>query len=339
MRLITISSPHVYGQLSTDALMQKVLLACLPGLLVLCYYFGWGPLINVVLMSLFSVMFEAFALWLRGRSPMTGLRDYSVLVTAILLGVSLPPLLAWWMLLIGAGFSVLIAKHLYGGLGYNPFNPAMVGYVVLLICFPLEMSSWLTPSNLLTQASLSLSQSLAIVFQTMPLVDSYTSATVLDAFKFREGLTVDEFWQQTPAIGLFSSVSAQWTNIAFLVGGIWLLQQKIYTWHAPVGMLAGLAVMTILFYSGGSSTSGGSLFFHWFSGATMLGAFFIITDPVTSVSGRNARFYYGVGAGVLIYIIRVWGGYPDAVAFAILLMNFAAPFMDQFIKPKVYGHS
>lgn len=340
------SSPHGHAPLDTATVMRYVLLATLPGLVALTWNFGWGSLINVLLASSVALACEAAIVAVRKRPVIFYLRDNSALVTAFLLGLALPPLAPWWLVLIGTVFAIAIAKHLYGGLGFNPFNPAMVGYVVLLISFPVQMTTWITPRDLLAEGvSLpGLWQSLQIVFPLLGspqiAVDAFTGATPLDAFKQQTGLLVEQIYQQQPLFNRaeIASYGWEWVNLGFLAGGIWLLYKRVFTWHAPVAMLAALILMAALFYDGGSSTSGGSPLMHLLSGATMLGAFFIVTDPVTSAASTTGRLIYGAGIGLLVYIIRVWGNYPDAVAFAVLLMNFAAPLIDNYTLPRTYGH-
>lgn len=337
-----ISSPHAHQAFSTSRLMLEVILATVPGVIALSYFFGWGTIINILLASVFALGFEALVMVLRKRPVGFYLKDYSALVTALLLALAIPPYCPWWVTLIGVFFAVVVAKHAFGGLGYNPFNPAMVGYVVLLISFPVQMTIWTLPSTLLDSASLpGLIESLQIVFVGAPLVDGITSATALDLFKQKGALMVDQLYAQTPMFnqGMVAAVGYEWVNIAFLLGGLFLLVRKTYTWHAPVGMLATLLVLPLFFYDGGSSASKGSSLFHLFSGATMLGAFFIITDPVSGCTSNIGRLIFGVGVGFIVYIIRVSGNYPDAVAFGVLLMNFAAPLIDYYTQPRTYGHT
>lgn len=337
MSFIHQSSPHAFAAQSTQSVMITVALATLPGLAALIAFFGYGPLLNVVLAVTFCLGFEALALWFRKRPLGFYLSDGSALVTGVLLGLALPPYCPWWILLVGCFFAIIVAKQLYGGLGYNPFNPAMVGYVVLLVSFPVAMTQWPAPKGLVEHLP-SLSQTLAQVF-TGSGADGYTGATPLDAFKQARGLTVDAIYQQPLfAEGFIAANGWEWVNLAFLLGGLFLLARKLFSWHAPVAMLASLALMSILFYDG-SSVSGAPVLMHLFSGATMLGAFFIVTDPVSSATSTRGRLIYGAAIGILVYVIRTWGNYPDAVAFAVLLMNFAAPFIDYYTVPRTYGHS
>lgn len=336
MALMRITSPHAHGPMSTSRVMQNVLLATVPGIIVLTHFFGFGTLVNIIWASLLAVSFEALVVKLRRRPLGFYLGDYSALVTAVLLGIAIPPYSPWWMIAVGIGAAILIAKHLYGGLGYNPFNPAMVGYVVLLISFPLQMTSWAPPRGVGELPGLL--EALQACFVPASF-DGTTMATPLDLMKQNSSLLVDDLWNNNPQFGRWAGIGWEWANLAFLAGGAWLLYQRIFTWHAPVAMLATLTLMAALFYDGGSSASGGSPLFHLLSGATMFGAFFIVTDPVTSAVSVRGRLVYGALIGLLVYIIRVRGNYPDAVAFAVLIMNFAAPFIDQYTKPRSYGHS
>lgn len=338
------SSPHGHAPLDTRRVMQYVLLATIPGLVALTWNFGWGSLINIVLACLVAVACEAGVMAIRRRPVIFYLRDHSALVTACLLGLALPPLAPWWLVVLATGFAIVVAKHLYGGLGYNPFNPAMVGYVVALISFPVAMTTWITPRDLLPEGVTlpGLIESVRIVFGfagTGSVLDGVTGATPLDAFKHHSGLLVEQIRAREP---LFSEAEVasygwEWVNLGFLAGGVWLLYKRVFTWHAPIAMLAALALMAMLFYDGGSSSSGGPVLMHLLSGATMLGAFFIVTDPVSSATSNRGRLVFGAAIGILIYVIRVWGGYPDAVAFAVLLMNFAAPMIDNYSLPRTYG--
>lgn len=342
MSLLKPSSPHAHSDSSissTGQIMRTVIFATLPGLIALTHFFGIGSIINLALACIFCVAFEAAALKLRNKDLKFYLSDYSAVVTAVLLALALPPYAPWWLIACGCFFAIVVAKHLYGGLGFNPFNPAMVGYVVLLISFPVEMTQWRAPmGDGITYVSLM--DSFAIAFDSVH-IDGFTSATPLDALKHSTGLTVEDIYAQHPAFiaGRWAGTGWEWVNIGFLIGGIYLLYQRVFTWHAPVGMLASLFMLSVIFYDGGSSNSAGSPLFHLLSGATMFGAFFIVTDPVTSATSTKGRLIYGAAIGALVFVIRVWGNYPDAVAFAVLLMNFAAPFIDYYTLPRTYGHS
>ncbi len=337
MEFPTQSSPYLPVSNDVSGLMRKVILGLIPGALCLFWFFGWGVLFNLVVATLTALLAEAGMLLLRGRPLKATLLDGSAVLTGLLLGLALPPLAPWWIPVVGTGFAIVVAKQLFGGLGYNPFNPAMVGFVVLIISFPLQMTLWSPPDG-----ALGFLDTLRLVFSgvlpTGSELDTLTMATPLDTAKTQLGLNYT--WSEIldkPAFGHFAGYGWEWINLAYLVGGLWLWRQRAIHWQIPAGMLGGLFVVALLFYIG-DSDSFGSPVFHLFSGATMLGAFFIATDPVSAATTAKGRLYYGAGIGVLTYVIRTWGGYPDGVAFAVLLMNMAAPTIDYYTQPRVFGH-
>ena len=329
------SSPHKLGLNSTQRVMSLLILATLPGLLAQTVFFGWGTLVNVLWCVLIALGCEALVLTLRRRSVRFCLSDCSAAVAGVLLGLALPPFAPWWLSLVAVSFAVIIGKHLYGGLGQNPFNPAMLGYVLVLISFPQEMTAWLAPLGLEGHNN-SLGDALSAIFG--PGVDAVSMATPLDVLKENSSLTISELWQANPIFDGMAGRGWLWVNLAYLAGGLFLLWRKVFTWHAPVGMLAAITIMATLFWQGSGSDSHGSPVFHLLSGATMLGAFFIITDPVSGATSNRGRLIFGAGVGIIVYVIRAWGGYPDGVAFATLLMNMAAPTIDYYTQPRTYGH-
>lgn len=333
------TSPHKLGLTRTQQVMGLVVIAAIPGLMAQTLFFGWGTLINVIWCSLIAMGCEALVVSLRKRSVRFYLRDCSALVTGLLLGLALPPFAPWWLSLVAVSFGMVIGKHLYGGLGQNPFNPAMLGYVLVLISFPQEMTRWLPPMGLEGHNN-SLMDALCTIF---PLgqgvhVDAISMATPLDVLRENKSLTINELWETNPVFAGWAGRGWMWVNLAYLAGGAFLIWRKVFTWHAPMGMLAAIAVMATIFWNGSGSDSHGSPLFHLLSGATMLGAFFIITDPVSGATSNRGRLIFGAGVGVMVYVIRAWGGYPDGVAFATLLMNMAAPTIDYYTQPRTYGH-
>lgn len=333
------SSPHLQPETSVAKIMQRVLYALVPGTAACMWLFGWGVLVNLILAVVTGILCEAAMLWLRRRPLKAFLSDYSVVVTAVLLALALPALTPWWVTVVATSFAVVVAKHLYGGLGYNPFNPAMIGYVVALISFPVPMTLWVTPQ---AEQRLNLVETVQYQFTgQLPAEaswDSVTAATPLDSIKTQLGLkhTISEIHERSPVFGSFGAATWEWTSLAFLAGGLWLLYAGVIRWHIPVGMLAGLAVTALIFWVFDRGTYP-SPSFHLFAGGAMLGAFFIATDPVTASTTDRGRLIYGAGIGILTYVIRTWGGYPDGVAFAVLLMNMAVPTIDHYTQPRVFG--
>ncbi len=338
MKFKTNTSPFFGSTSNVSSIMLQVLLALIPGTLVMFYIYGWGVLINVVLAIVFAVALEAIALYIRKRPIMPFLSDLSAIVTAWLLALALPPLMPWWILLIGIFFAIIIAKHLYGGLGYNPFNPAMIGYAVLIVSFPFEVSQWIQNGSLGSNLP-SFIESLNMVFSSAaaPDWDAITMATPLDEVKtgLRAGTTYTDIALQKN----FGAALDSWIYIttAFALGGFWLLYKKIIHWQIPVSIIGTLLLLSSVFYLYSPETFGSPIL-HIFAGATMLGAFFIATDPVSASTTPLGKIIYGASIGFFIYIIRVWGNYPDSIAFAVLIMNMAVPLIDYYTQPRVYGH-
>jgi electron transport complex protein RnfD len=342
MEFPTQSSPYLPAAAGVGRLMSRVMLAMLPGILGMWWFFGWGVLINLCVSVVTALAAEALMLLARRRPVSATLMDGSAALTALLLAMTLPPLAPWWLPVVGAAFAIVVAKQLYGGLGYNPFNPAMAGFVVLIISFPLQMTLWPPPVGILDATALGPGETLRMAFTgVLPDgrgIDSLTMATPLDAAKTQFGL--DYTWTEIaarPLFGNFGGAGWEWINLAFLAGGLWLWRSRAIHWQIPVGMLGGLFVTALLFFIADSDSFGSPLF-HLFSGATMLGAFFIATDPVSAATTPRGRLYYGAGIGVLTFVIRTWGGYPEGLAFAVLLMNMAAPTIDYYTQPRVFGH-
>lgn len=338
MMFATKTSPYLHTpQGGVGQIMAEVIYALIPGTLVLLWFFGWGVISNLLLSLSFALLLEAFMLKLRQRPLLPFLTDYSAVVTGWLLAVALPPYAPWWLLLIAMIFAIVIAKHLYGGLGYNPFNPAMVGYAAVLVSFPIEMTSWPTPT-FASISQISLNETLQQVFMGgVSSWDGLTQATPLDTIKthLRLGETVEQI-SQGQAFGWLAGQGWEWVSLAWFAGGLWLIYRKIISWHIPVALMAALAGMALIFWLINPQTYSSPLF-HLVSGATCLGAFFIATDPVSASTTPIGKLLYAGGIGCFTYIIRVWGNYPDALAFAVLIMNMAVPLLDTYTQPRVYG--
>lgn len=338
------SSPFMRDDSSVQSIMVKVLYAMVPGSLAAIWFFGWGVLVNLVLATTTCLLAEAWVLWMRKRNIKASLFDGSAMVTACLLALALPPLAPWWLTVTACLFAILMAKHLYGGLGFNPFNPAMVGYIVVMISFPREMTYW-TPPLTVAQGWPNLLDTLQIIFNGQPpggeTIDTMTMATPIDTLKTQLGLekgveATRSSIQYGPLFGAVSGVGWQWINGLFLVGGLWLAKHKIIDWRIPTAFLLSLIFISN-FFSVYDYSSYSSAMFHVFSGGTMLAAFFIATDPVTASTTPRGRWIYGAGIAALVYVIRSWGGYPDGIAFAVVLMNITVPLIDYYTQPRTFG--
>ncbi len=335
-------SPHAHAPVSIGKVMGTVLLALTPATLFGFWLYGW-PAINLWAVSLAAaIVGEGFAVSLQGRAVRPVLMDGSGILTAWLLAISLPPFAPWWIAALGSLFAVVISKQVFGGLGQNPFNPAMAARVMLLISFPLEMTIWVAPAPLSSAHAPDWLESLHITFMHQPL-DGMASASLLGHVKteFTRGAGLDQ-----ALAGYYAPLDALWGSRAgslgetaallILLGGLFLIARRIITWHAPVAMLLGVAVPALLFNMVNPNHYAGPMY-HLLSGGLMLGAFFIVTDPVTSPNTATGQFIFGLGCGLLTWIIRTWGGYPEGVAFAVMLMNAATPLIDYYVNPRIYG--
>ena len=334
-------SPYVTNAPSVSMIMLKVLLALVPAIIAYLWVFGGGILITLVLASATALASEALVLKWRNRPIKPFLLDGSALLTAWLLALSLPPLSPWWLVVVGTAFAIVVAKQLYGGLGYNPFNPAMVGYAVLLISFPVLMTHWPAPLEL-ADIKLSFAEQAQYIFgSVLPAgmqLDAVSMATPLDYLKTQ--LTLHHQVQEISTSEQFGYLGAKGTElvvIAYLLGGLYLLQQRIISWHLPTAFLVVLSAMSGAFYLADASQFANPTF-HLFTGASMLGAFFIITDPVSGPTTPRGKLVFAAGVAILTYLIRVYGGYPDGVAFSVLLMNMCVPLIDAWTQPRVFGH-
>ena len=334
-------SPYLVEKTSVSIVMLKVLLALIPGVIAYVWVFGTGILITLALATVTAIVSEALVLKLRQRPVMPFLLDGSAVVTAWLLALSLPPLAPWWLVVVGTLFAIVVAKQLYGGLGYNPFNPAMVGYAVLLISFPVLMTQWPAP-GVLAGAHLGFMDQLAYIFgRHLPAgvtLDAISSATPLDYLKTQ--LTMQHQVAditQSSIFGFMGAKGGEFVTAAYLLGGLYMWQQRIITWHIPVAFLGTLALMAGVFHLV-DATQYASPQFHLFSGAAMLCAFFIATDPVSGPTTPNGKPIFAAGIAVITLMIRQYGGYPDGVAFAVLLMNLCVPLIDMYTQPRVFGH-
>ncbi|MDO9050076.1 MAG: electron transport complex subunit RsxD [Methylotenera sp.] len=334
-------SPYITDAPTVSIIMLKVLLALVPGIFAYAWIYGGGIIITIILATVTALLAEAAMLKLRQRPVKPHLMDLSAVVTAWLLALALPPLAPWWLVVVGTLFAIVIAKQLYGGLGYNPFNPAMIGYAVLLISFPIIMTKWPAPL-MLAETKLGFLDQLQYIFgHILPAgvqVDAVTSATPLDYLKTQRMLNHEvSSITQAPIFGVLGAKGGEIVTGAYLLGGLYLVQQRIISWHLPTAFLAALTAMSLIFYAVNPAHYANPLF-HLMSGASLLCAFFIITDPISGPTTPRGKLYFAAAAGVLTYLIRTYGGYPDGVAFAVLIMNMFVPLLDAHTQPRVFGH-
>lgn len=333
-----LTSPFFTRPTKTAMVMLTVLAALLPGIAAYVAAFGIGILVQLALATVSALLAEAWALRLRGLPVKPFLSDFSAVLTAWLLALSMPPLAPWWLVVVGTVFAILLAKHVYGGLGNNPFNPAMVGFAVLIVAFPAQMSQWPAPLAL-AQPDLSAAEQVQRIFAGLsgPAWDAVASATPLDTLKTQlHGQQAVGQLYASPIFGHAGGVGSEWIALAWLIGGVYLWCKRLIPWQIPVGFLGGLAGTAALFWLGGYHGAA-SPWFHLATGGAMLGAFFILTDPVSGPTTPRGRLIFAALAGLLTYLIRVFGAYPDGVAFAVLIMNIAAPFIDRYTQPPVFG--
>ncbi len=334
-------SPYISDAPSVSTMMLKVLLALVPGIIAYVWIFGGGILVTIALSTATALAAEAAMLKIRRRPIVPFLSDYSAVITAWLLALAIPPLAPWWLVVVGTLFAIIIAKQLYGGLGYNPFNPAMIGYAVLLISFPVLMTKW--PAALqLAQTKLGFIDQLQFIFDgTLPLeakLDAVTSATPLDYLKTQLTLKHEIAGiKEAPIFGALGAKGGEYVTIAYLLGGLYLWQQKIISWHFPTAFLGALALISGVFWIVNPAHFASPIF-HLFSGASMLCAFFIITDPVSGPTTPKGKLWFAAGVALITYLVRVYGGYPDGVAFAVIFMNICVPLIDAYTQPRVFGH-
>lgn len=326
MNQFTISgSPHVHGEESTKKIMFSVVIAMLPMFLVSIYFFGLNAL-RVVAISVASCLLIE---WLIQKYMIKGpntISDGSALVTGMLLAFNVPANIPWWMLVIGAAVSIGIAKMSFGGLGKNPFNPALVGRVFMLISFPVAMTTWPVPHPVFSNT----------------VLDAVTGPTPLGILKegLAQGLTVEEITKNIDYIDLLignrGGSLAEMCAIAILIGGLFLIIRKVIDWQTPVIIIATVAIIAGICWLINPAQYVNPLY-HILSGGLLLGAFFMATDMVTTPMTMGGKIVFSIGVGALTIIIRLWGAYPEGMSFAILIMNAFVPLINKGFKPKRFG--
>src|SRR5690554_2461348 len=296
LKLVISPSPHIRDKDTTQNIMFSVLVSLLPVLVAAVYFFGLNALRLVVLSSAAAVATEAVFQKLR-KKPIT-VWDGSALVTGMLLGLIVPPTLPSWMVILGAVFAIAIGKQVFGGLGQNPFNPALVGRAILTVSFSTAMTAWTRPFDAITAAT--------------PLAIGEAGARIPDLF-----------------FGSVAGSLGETSALAILLGGIYLFYRGYLDYRVPVGIFASVIAVSLF--------TGQDVFFHLLSGSLLFGAVFMATDPVTSPITKAGRWIFGIGIGLIIMLICTWGSYPEGVTYAILLMNAVTPLINRWTRPRIYG--
>jgi electron transport complex protein RnfD len=337
------SAPYTHERNSVSRTMLLVILALTPATVFGIYQFGLPALFLFVLTIGMCIISEAVCLRIAGKPVAPYLMDGSAVLTGWLLAMTLPPWSPWWIGVVGAMLAIIVGKHVFGGIGQNLFNPAMVARVALLISFPLEMTSWVQPQPLFSASAPGFIDALAITFGTGPAYDAVSSATILGHVKTEIGrglplhdILADNYDVLGLATGSVAGSLGETSAVLILIGGLFLLYKRIISWHIPVSMMLTLAILASLFHVA-QPEKYPDAFFHLMSGATLLGAFFIATDLVTSPVTYRGQLLFGAGCGALVFVIRSWTGYPEGVAFAVMLMNAMTPLIDHYLKPRIYG--
>jgi len=321
--------------------MALVILALLPATLFGLYQFGWPAIFLFTVTVAATVGFEALALMAAGKPVRVTLMDGSALLTGWLLAMTLPPWAPWWIGVVGGALAVLLGKQVFGGIGQNLFNPAMVARVTLLISFPLEMTRWVMPQPMFSSGAPGFLEGLAITFGNRSY-DAFTGASLLGHVRTELGrgehldAALSAFDPLSALFGTVPGSLGETSAVLLVAGGLWLIAKRIIGWEIPVSLVGTIAVLATTMHFVDPARYAPA-HYHLLAGATMLAAFFIATDPVTSPVSRQGQILFGAGVGLLIYVIRTWGGYPEGVAFAILLMNAATPMIDHYLKPRIYG--
>lgn len=336
-----VASPHAHGGRTPAALMRRVMCALTPATLFGFWLFGW-PAINLFVITVgASLLAEHMCQRLRGQPSSLG--DGSAALTGWLLALSLPPWAPGWLGFLGAFIAVVIGKQVYGGLGQNLFNPAMVARVALLVSFPVAMTQWVAPLPIHTAAAPGFVEGLRITLEAPPLPDAISSASLLGHAKteLSRGTGLIAALAGGPAhlldaTGQRSGSLGETGALLIAAGGLYLIAAGIIGWHIPLAVLAGIALPALVAH-GLQPERYLSPAIHLMSGASLLGAFFIATDYVTSPNTRLGQILFALGIGVLTWIIRSWGGYPEGMAFAVLLMNALTPVIDRYCRPRILG--
>jgi Na+-translocating ferredoxin:NAD+ oxidoreductase subunit D len=336
------SGAHVGAKASVSFIMWQVMLALLPATVFGIWCFGW-PALNLFVITVSSaVLFEVICIRMAGRVAKPVIMDGSAILTGWLLAMTLPPWSPWWIGVVGSGLAIILGKQVYGGLGQNLFNPAMLARVALLISFPIEMTTWANVLPLLFSQSPGIAESWRITFMGLENIDAYTGATTLGYIKteFSQNRLLPDIVKDYSGflnfIGWTRGSLGETSTLLLALGGVWLIRQGIIRWYIPISLLLTVVALASVFHMVDNQHYISPML-HLNSGAMMCVAFFIATDYVTSPNTPTGQLVFGAGCGLLIFVIRTWGAYPEGAGFAVLLMNAATPLIDHYIRPRIYG--
>lgn len=324
------TSPHLTQGVSVEIIMRNVVWALLPTALFSVYSFGWNAAL-VLITAVGSCVFTEHMLC-RITDRRSTISDWSAIITGLLLGLTLPPIFPLWMTFLGGMVAIGMGKFLFGGLGYNVFNPALVGRAVLQAAFPVAITTWFNAFDT-TRFSFINSSVLALPFME-PQVDGTSGATPLSAFKF-DGVQTEA---SDLVLGLVSGSTGETCSILILLGGAYLVARNFMNWKIPVSIITTVFVFSSILYWI-DPVQYPSPLFMLFSGGLMLGAVFMASDMVASPITTGGVLLYGAIIGILVVVIRIWGGLPEGVMYAILLVNALSPHIDRLIRYRVYGTS
>jgi len=320
-QLYLSSSPHVHSGQTTPQIMRAVLYSLVPACGVAVYFFGLSALSVLLIATLGCMATEVVCQRLMGQ--VVTIADGSAAITGVLLALNLPPTSPWWLTLLGAVIAISIGKQVYGGLGANPFNPALVARVVLLISFPVQMTTWSAPAPI--------GSGLDLVTAATPLGEWKNAVMLTGEMPVTmQGSMAGYFLGNMP--GCIGEVSA----LALLLGAAYLFYRRILTWHIPASYVGVVVLLSGIFWLVNPARYPSPVF-HLVTGGLVLGAFYMATDMVTTPVSRRGMLLFGAGCGVLTVLIRLFGGYPEGVSFAILLMNAATPLIDRYTRPRTFG--
>ncbi|MGZ8218358.1 RnfABCDGE type electron transport complex subunit D [Methylomagnum sp.] len=339
-----LSAPFTRADSPVQSIMRVVIVALIPATAFAFVMFGWPAFYIFAVTALSAMAFEAACVAMAGKPVRPTLMDGSALLTGWLIAMTLPPWAPWWLGVTGSALAIVVGKQVFGGLGQNLFNPAMLARVALLVSFPLEMTTWATPTAPFSSAAPGPLDSLAITFGGQAVPDGLTGATLLSHIKTEfsqgrglgESLVSGDYGFFSSFIGWTRGSLGETSGLLILLGGLHLLREKVITWHIPFSLLGTVALLSFIFMLVDGDRYPGPLF-HLTSGAVMLAAFFIATDYVTSPNSPLGQVIFGAGCGLIIYVIRTFGGYPEGVGFAVLLMNSLTPVIDHYVRPRIYG--